>query len=233
MPNVRDIKKEVKESLVYSQLLFRVNVNDISPSDKDFQKKIGKTREVLVPQLSLLLKKGYLKKEKPINVKGNKQFYYINWEKIISDFLEHLDSLIDTRYQECLVIVKGTKNKEFNRNLKNHYKTLFIMKENKELLRGLKKDLIKNDSLIYIFKNGFKNWSVMLDFYGEGSALNLSHFFREFIISFSEFNNFKSVIEKKDEHDLTILSLLCDEVLINPVAYYSFFCETCPIYKKD
>jgi len=147
---IKGFRRPVLENPVYSNLLFKISVREVSASDVKFLKEVKKSRIVLVKQLKFLEKKGFLKsKPHPSRLK-NIRLYFINWSKIIEEFLKFLNKKLDLVLQEAKKL-KVDLQKIFKKRTGEDLKDILCLTKNTKSINAL----IKNLYLINIFKNLF------------------------------------------------------------------------------
>ena len=196
-------KIDVITSKTYSNLIFKININKIFASDKNFQKDVQKSREVLVNQLRFLSRKGYLLTEKPKKKLKNRTLYYVNWDKIFLDFIDYLNLKIEEKRKELLNLLKNKK----------YAKIHYWFRENLEDLNLaqiiVNNGLIKHHSFGEMMMWSFYNFSQLIDY-----NYSIKDFFRFFIICLSHAPN--SSIKRIYENNLKSLQMLCAILLDHP-----------------
>jgi DNA-binding PadR family transcriptional regulator len=141
---------EIIENPVYSNYL--INIANSKATCYKYCKKYKVSKGQFYTQIGLLVKKGFLKTK--IVKEGNKKkkYYIVNFDKLISLFVDYLDEVKESR----MYIVEGAKLRE----LDDYYAPL------KKFNKSFKEKLRKSELLKGMLKLGFRNYNFVKDYYG-------------------------------------------------------------------
>jgi DNA-binding transcriptional ArsR family regulator len=203
----RELVEHKAKNPVYSEILFRINVREISAYDlaKEFE---NKSRPTLVKQLQELEKEGYVKRKKD----GKKQLFFVNWNKIKKDFVVFLAKTVtDRKHIERIFKVK---------NIQEYYQPL------KTFDSKMKKQILTDEAIDFFLKRQFQNQNYLLSI-GYGSV-TLQTIFNEFVAFLSSYDNYKNDLGRESAF-LKRISKVCGVVVFNLIDYYGFTGRYYPI----
>ena len=141
MTNIRSKDKPIEDSPVYSKILFTIADDHVSASNKTFLKEVNKSREILVMQLRLLEKQGYVVRDTnhPKKEKRNQVFYSVNFATVLNNYFAYLKKL-EEQFTSLKVDLGG---KPFKFKLKDAIKEITKDEKTKALMEGVFANLFK------------------------------------------------------------------------------------------